>query len=537
MFNEVAHDQENLRRKRELYRWSTIGGYPPYLLCSLRMTRRTHSKSDKHRFDAVQEQGIRTGCQDLWQQADVYKEKNVGLRPDWYTDAVFAQQHFTGVNPTALKRASDDWVKAFAKAFQLISTYPSSLYVVDNSDYPPGHPVQTPNGPVYGQPAYGCASITLFSLSDFGRLHPLAICLDYKGSLEKSVTIFNKCLTAYASSDSEAEDWPWRFAKMCSMTSDWTRHELAVHLTETHLVEEAIIIAAQRNLPDSHIVYQLLKEHWYKTLSLNYLARATLVPKFIEGVAPLELPHIMNFIKQSYMNFDFVGRYAPTDLKDRGFDPSKLDDKKFHNYLYARNISKIWVVLRSFVSDVLRAAYPNGDVDVLADKFIPGFCTEMRSQQGGQLPSFPRRIETLDELIDMHNAINYLQQFYLSFVPNRPGSLAAPLPSDLKELQAYTEDNILDALPVKGLDIGEWMLMAQVPYLLSAEVDAKSNIEQYAADTLHSKDSRIKAAGPAFQKKILALKPVFDKYNKEMDDKVTEYHVLDPKLIARSILI
>lgn len=256
----------------------------------------------------------------------------------------------------------------------------------------------------------------------------------------------------------------------------------------------------------------------------------------------------MDFIKQSYMNFDFVGRYAPTDLKDRGFDPSKLDDKKFHNYLYARNISKIWTVLRSFVSDVLHNAYPRGDADVLADKFIPGFCAEMRSQQGGQLPSFPRGAETIDELIDMvtmcihiaapqHNAINYLQQFYLSFVPNRPGSLAAPLPNDLKELQAYTEDNILDALPVKGLDIGEWMLMAQVPYLLSAEVDAKSNIEQYAADTLHSKDSRIKAAGPAFQKKILALKPVFDKYNKEMDDKVTEYHVLDPKLIARSILI
>ena len=355
MFNEVPRfpdvnlspvggetDQENLKRKRELYRWSTIGGYPPYLLCIPKDDEKhAFEIFDQHRFDAVQEQGIRTEAaqflsgfsglkptlasieqryKDLHlaakeaDKADVYKEKNVGLRSDWYTDAVFAQQHFTGVNPTALKRASDDWVKAFAQvasdqrnseAFQLISTYPSSLYVVDNSDYrymlglkpdalisAPGQQIPTANGPVYGQPGYGCAAVTLFSLSDSGKLHPLAICLDYKGSMKKSVTIINKRLTAFASSDSEAEDWPWRFAKMCSMTSDWTRHELAVHLTETHLVEEAIIIAAQRNLPDSHIVYQLLKEHWYKTLSLNYLARATLVPKFIEAVAPLEVCNV-----------------------------------------------------------------------------------------------------------------------------------------------------------------------------------------------------------------------------------------------------
>jgi hypothetical protein len=239
-------------------------------------------------------------------QPDVYTAPNVGLRPDWYTDAVFSQQHFTGVNPTGLKRASEDWIAAFAKvasdqknraAQALLSTSPSSFYVVDNSDYryvlglAPDAPIVATGA---GQPAFGCSSITLFSLSNAGKLHPVAICLDYKGSLkaDKSVTIFNKRLTPEAHGVDESTDWPWRYAKMATSVSDWARHELAVHLTETHLVEEATIVAAQRNLPDSHIVSQLLHPHWYKTLSLNFLARLTLVPIFIEKVAPLQVSEL-----------------------------------------------------------------------------------------------------------------------------------------------------------------------------------------------------------------------------------------------------
>src|SRR4051794_32268526 len=43
------------------------------------------------------------------------RKKNIGSvpsiadRPDWYTDAVFAQQSFTGPNPTSITRASAEW--------------------------------------------------------------------------------------------------------------------------------------------------------------------------------------------------------------------------------------------------------------------------------------------------------------------------------------------------------------------------------------------------------------------------------------------
>jgi Lipoxygenase len=255
----------------------------------------------------------------------------------------------------------------------------------------------------------------------------------------------------------------------------------------------------------------------------------------------------LSFVNKSYTDFDFVGRYSHNDLTTRGFDTSKLDEPKFHNYLYARNIVKCWDVLHSFVSDVMTGAYPNGDADVLADTYLAGFCAEMRSQEGGQLSSFPV-VKTLAELIDMvtmciyisspqHTAINYLQQFHLSFVPNRPGSLAEPLPTSLAALQDITEKDIVDSLPTSGSDMAEWMLMAQVPYLLSSEVDPESNIEEYAESTKESPNPLIARAGVSFAANIKGLKALFDQYNTEKDDQVTAYDVLDPNVMAKSILI
>ncbi|KAJ3550479.1 hypothetical protein NMY22_g463 [Coprinellus aureogranulatus] len=562
-------DEDNLKKKRQLYQWSTEGGYPPFLknipkdqqaslfqifeadriwdttvgipgeiweFFSAFSDGNVTMDSIEKQYEDLHDTAVKTG------QSGVYTDLNVGLRPDsdWYTDAVFAQQQLTGVNPTGLKQASQAWILAFSQAAsdqkntaaqQIISGSPSSLYVVDNSDYrhilglAPDAPIVSPS--IFGHPAYGCSSVSLFTLSDTGKLHPLAICLDYRGSIKQSVTIFNKRLTPDTTGVDEKNNWPWRFAKQCASTSDWLRHELSVHLTETHLLEEALIVAAQRNFPDSHIICHILRPHWLKTLSINFLARKTLVPVFINTIAPLQMDQIKGFVKQSYMNFDFTGRYVPNDLKARGFDPSTLDDKKFHNYLYARNISKCWDVIRTFVSDVLKAAYPNGDVDVLQDNYVAGFCAEMRSQAGGQLVSFPT-----------HTAINYLQQYYLSFVPNRPASFAAPLPSTLDDLLDYTENTVIESLPISGLeDRTEWMFMAEVPYLLSAEVDPENSIEEYAESTKKDKDPRIAAAGPKFAKNIKALKALFDSYNEGLDDKVTKYHVLDPELIAQSILL
>ena len=74
---------------------------------------------------------------------DIFNEPNIGDRSDWYTDAVFAQQQFTGVNPTTISLASVDWVERFKNAaksqgnqmmVQLLSTRSTdSVYIQDCS--------------------------------------------------------------------------------------------------------------------------------------------------------------------------------------------------------------------------------------------------------------------------------------------------------------------------------------------------------------------------------------------------------------------
>jgi len=143
----------------------------------------------------------------------MYTAENVGLRRDWYTDAVLGQQQFTGVNPVSITLATPEWIQAFAKAAtdqknttasQLISNSAGSLYVQDCSYFRrvtgmgTTEEITSDFGDATGQhPRFGCASVSLFLLSAPGKLHPMAIILDYNGSVDPnvSVTIFNRHLS------------------------------------------------------------------------------------------------------------------------------------------------------------------------------------------------------------------------------------------------------------------------------------------------------------------------------------------------------
>ncbi len=206
-------------------------------------------------------------------------KKNIGAEPsianrdDWYSDAVFAQQSFTGPNPTSITLATRGWLERFLRAaihqgkYDMVALLklakPESMYMQDNS-YFRNAANAAPNSTLQSDDMtrFSCASVTLFQLSPEGNLHPLAIVLDYRVSMKNSVCIFNQRLTYLDSTETEATDWPWRYAKMCHQVSDWTRHQLQVHLNDCHFVEEATIVAAQRSFPFDHIVYKLLEPHW-----------------------------------------------------------------------------------------------------------------------------------------------------------------------------------------------------------------------------------------------------------------------------------
>ena len=340
--------------------------------------------------------------------------------------------------------------------------------------------------------------------------------------------------------------------------SDWLCHEVTVHLTNTHLVEEAIIVAANRHLPPDHLVFRLLYPHWQKTLSLNAAARDTLVPHVILELVGFEHVQALKFIRHAYANFDFKGQYVPADLRRRGFPPEHLNDRKYHNYAYARCIHSMWYKIRNYIAEMLSLRYkgPNADIQVREDRALQNWSEEMRKSTkdgGANLKSFPT-LSTVNELIDcltmcihiaspQHTAVNYLQNYHQSFVVNKPACLYAPPPTSLNQLLGYTESDLVAALPMNRSR--DWLLASHIPYLLSFKPGDKESLIIYAASKYHvykyknSPDEQATAAAAArFYMALAESEQEFKKYGQDTDDSdKISYEVLSPAWNAVSILI
>ncbi len=324
------------------------------------------------------------------------------------------------------------------------------------------------------------------------------------------------------------------------------------------MVEESIIVAANRQLEVSHPVYRLLYPHWQKTLSLNAAARNTLVPDVIVKLVGFEDKDASKFIQQAYENFNFTEMYVPNDLNRRGFPLEKLNDRKFHNYAYARCISSMWRKIRNYVEEMLCLEYNGADVDskVKNDEHLQQWSSEMRKttkEGGANLKSFPS-LTTFDELIDcvtmcihiaspQHTAVNYPQNYYQSFVVNKPPCLYAPLPTSLEELLQYEEKDLVAALPMNHPQ--DWLLSSHVPYLLSFKPGNTESLIIYAASKYHvykykklqiEQDTAVAAA--RFYQALAKSADEFKEYANDVDDSSTiKYDVLNPEWNAVSILI
>ncbi|KAJ5530587.1 hypothetical protein N7527_003980 [Penicillium freii] len=527
-----------------------------------------------------------------WFRKDIFDRPNVGDLKDWYSDARFSQQQFTGTNPTTITSASKDWIHHFtqpaktsddADAISIISklskSCPGSFYVQDYSYFRTitgmdsadeiKYETKDENGVETSPPRYGCASVCLFYLNEKGTLYPVAIVPDWRGTL-RSVTIYNRQLfkrTDIQTGDEkphneaivdEANDWPWRYAKTCVQCSDWFRHEVAVHLTRTHLVEESIIVSANRQFEPDHPVFRILRPHWQKTLALNGAARDTLVPSVILKIVGFSPPQALKFIQNEYKTFNFEESYVPKDLHNRGFPPEKLNEPKFHNYAYARCINSMWTKIRSYVEEMLSLHYKGADADkqVKNDISIQKWFKEMRSPDGADLRYFPT-ITTFEGLVDcvtmcihiaspQHTAVNYLQDYYQDFVINKPSCLFTAPPTSLQSLLNYTEQDLVKALPMNHPH--EWLLSSHVPYLLSFKPNEKTETLMGCVHTAwsiyankpHPSDveKKITDALRRFYQALQASDDEFKSYAEEKDDiKDIPYDVLETKYNAVSILI
>lgn len=503
---------------------------------------------------------------------DVMQGHNIGDLPDWFSDARFAQQYFTGTNPTTIRTADAYWIERFHRAAVvqgestkavadfIAKTDASSFYVQDYSYYREavGAPADAIISAGTGRETKYCAApVCLFHLPESGQLHPIAIVIDFKKDLENSVCIFNKRLQPIVPDSPEApeqleaekDDWPWRYAKQVVQMADWCLHEIVVHLTWTHFMEETTIVAANRAFSIHHPVFTLLEPHWYRTLQINLGARKQLVPVIIFGIIGLGGEQPYNFIKYHYKNFDWQERYVPVDLEKRGFPLKDLDNPKFKNYAYGRNMILMWNCIREFVSKMLTERYPK-DRDVEDDKEIAIWCEECQTH--GQITNFPT-IKTRDQLFDavtmsihlaspQHTAVNYLQNYYQVFVPSKPPALYTAPPTSLADLQMYVEDDILHSLPVGHQR--DWLLAAHIPWLLSFKTAKENSLLEYSISlynlVVHSSevtDRQTKKVAAEFYAKLMEIGKVFKRHSDEMTKGTVPYTVMDPASTAVSVLI
>lgn len=493
---------------------------------------------------------------------DIKAGLNIGDLSDWYSDARFAQQQFTGTNPVTITSASEAWVSRFIQMAEkqhnlnvlelFRNARVGSFYVQDCSYFRDAIGVEEDHL-MSSQPEgrWLCATVSLFQLHPDGILHPLAIIIDFKGSIDDSVTLFNGRLDPTYPTDKEKSDWPWRYAKTCAQVADWLRHEVTIHLVNTHFIEEVIIVATNRNMDSTHPVFRLLEPHWLKTLSLNAAARATLLPEIVLELIGLETDQAFKFISHEFKKFDFVGQYVPNDLATRGFAPDELDEEKFKNYAYARNIKLMWDILRKFVASMIALDYPS-DAAVAKDPHVRGWYQEIQSEKGGQMPTFPT-ITTRDQLIDavtmcihiaspQHTAVNYLQNFYMEFVIAKPSALFQRPPQELLQLLLFQEADLVRALPINRQR--EWLLSAQLPWLLSFRVADENNLLNYATsiwrlyeDKTKGNEKEIKAIAENLYTDLRKLISIFVDHSDQMTKGTIPYTVMDPNTTAVSILI
>lgn len=618
-YEPILPKQRSLEQKKDIYKWSdpSKDGYPPHLE-TVPDDQQDGAPNVGHIFDmptknlvgaiatffsfiipdSIEHKGTPyagpsiADCEKYNRDhkgpnTDIMEGQNIGNLADWYSDARFAQQHLSGVNPTTIEVASPEKVKPYIdeagkqqlEGVKKLLSEGRDLLIQDYAYFREATglsneqvfmntvPELDGNRKPTGKFAfrYACASVLIFQLHEDGRLHPLAVTLDHRGTLDKSITIFNRRLHPdEKGSIDEKDDWPWRYAKTCAQTADWARHEIAVHLVDTHLVEEAIIVATNRTIPEDHLLYEILSPHWFRTLALNAAARDILVPAVIArlaGLGPSISPQgsrAFGLVNWSFKNFNFQDKYIPNDLKKRGFDLEGERGNKYRNYPYASCMLFVWGIIREFVKSVLATKYKS-DKDVQDDQYISDWCKEI--QANGQITTFPT-ITTVDDLIDavtmcihtaspQHTAVNYLQNYYYSFVPSKPPALCTPLPDSLKTLQAYTEKDLTAALPI-GTEAPKWkdyLLAAQLPELLSFKVENRYNLITYAKSLYNVNKARtafenkkydalvIKEAAARFYSQLKDCELAFQFISEMQTEGTVEYKVLQPELTAVSILI
>ncbi|XYH92772.1 lipoxygenase family protein [Sorangium sp. So ce1128] len=448
-------------------------------------------------------------------------------------DTSFAWMRVAGPNPLVIKRVASpganfpvtdaQYQSVMGKGDTLASAGEEGrLYLADYNALSRLVPGTAPD-----QQKYVEAPLALFAVPAAGSpsrlLRPVAIqCTQTPGTASPIFT----------PSDGVA----WEVAKLHVQVADGNYHEMVSHLGQTHLVIEAFAMATPRQLAPEHPVNVLLTPHFQGTLAINNAAEADLIAPGgpVDNLLAGTIASSTQLAVDSVLSYSVNQQFLPAALASRGVqDPDTLP-----SYPYRDDAILLWGAIHEWVSRYL-AIYYTSDADVQGDYELQSWIAELSSPSGGGLRDIGEdgAISTVAYLAELlthviftasaqHAAVNFPQNFIMSFTPALPLAAYAPAPSIAEGLPSSEIFQHLPPLQQALLQLSVMTLLGGVYYSRLGDYDRNIPGAYFA-------DARVREPLEAFQRALLDIETTIGKRNLQR----IPYVVLLPSQIPQSINI
>ena len=429
-------------------------------------------------------------------------------------DLMFAWQRVGGANPMSLRRVAklpDDmpvteghWAAAMGGGSLAAALDDGRVFAVDFT-FLHGAPTTR----YLGRQKYLCGARGVFATAP-GPLRPVAIQLEPGGPV-------------FTPADGSA----WAMARYCLQVADANVHETMEHLGSTHLVMEAVGVAARRTLSTLHPLSRLLEPHLEGTFSINESAKTSLVAPdgVIDRVFSARIDVAAGLCRVALDRFSLQDRAPALELASRGVD----ERATLPEYPYRDDATAVYAALARFVDAYVRIYYAD-DATVAGDTELRAWVAEVASPIGGALRHV-RPVETVAALVTwmtnilhigsiQHAAVNFPQFPFFGWGENTAGACWGPPPTSA----AATDADLLALMP-------PWdclFLQADSVYQLSNVY--YNRLGDYGAFF----DRRVAAAVSAFSDELAALDQAIAAADA---GRRLSYPFLRPSLIPASINI
>jgi lipoxygenase len=442
----------------------------------------------------------------------------------WQLDEEFGRQRLDGIDPLLIRRCTeipetfpvtDETVAGLLDPGETLASAiaEAKLYLLDFHEI---------GGirPVFGR--FLSCPMALFYVDAQKRLMPIAIQLG-QSPVEAPVIFTPK--------DSK---WLWLTARTHVQCADGTYHEILAHLLRTHLAMEPIAVAVNRQLSDRHPLNVLLRPHFRDTMAINHDARTKLIVPggAIDVTMALGSYGSLQLVAQGYSDWSFDRYGLKADLAARGV----LDPAVLPGYHYREDALKLWNAIGTYVDEILRIFYPT-DEDIRGDYELQAWAREVTSPEAGRVRGFPgggaflERQDLLQAAAQIiftcsveHSAVNNGQYDMFGYIPNTPGNLYLPAPTDKTDL---LEATLVYALPDPRV-VGEQLTLV---HLLSEP--PRSLLGTYPPGTFDDNP----AAQEAIQRFQAPLASIENEIRERNAGLAVPYTYLEPSRVARSIAI